>query len=229
MSLILQIDTALNSAIVSIAQNGNLLYEIVNNDPKEHAGFLQPAIETIFKQSALELKDVDAIAVAAGPGSYTGLRVGMASAKGLAFALNKPLITIGTLEILTTTALILGDKSLVNSDTLYCPMIDARRMEVYTALFDEKLQVLFEPAAMILTAEAFANWLLKNKVCFFGNGASKFQTICFHPNACFLPALNNSLAMSKLALEKYSKNDFADIAYSTPFYLKEFFSASGKD
>ncbi|CAN5550323.1 tRNA (adenosine(37)-N6)-threonylcarbamoyltransferase complex dimerization subunit type 1 TsaB [soil metagenome] len=228
MSRILQIDTALNTAIVSIAQNGELLHELVNNNQKDHAGFLQPAIDTILKESGLTLKTIDAIAVSAGPGSYTGLRVGMASAKGLAFALNKPLITIGTLEIMTKNAIMQDEKLHSDDGRLYCPMIDARRMEVYTALYDHMLNILFEPSAMILTPDSFANWLLKNKICFFGNGASKFQTICTHPNASFLLTLNNSLAMNKLALEKYINNNFADVAYSTPFYLKEFFSEPGK-
>ncbi len=228
MSLILQIDTALDTAIVSIAQNGNLLLELTNKDQKEHAGFLQPAIETIFQRVGLDLKAIDAIAVSAGPGSYTGLRVGMASAKGLAFALNKPLITIGTLEIITTNALIQANNSYPDNDAIYCPMIDARRMEVYTAIYDNKLNVLLEPSAMILAPDSFANWLLKNKICFFGNGATKFENISTHPNASFLLLSNNSLAMSKLALYKYISKEFADVAYSTPFYLKEFFSGSGK-
>ncbi|MEO6233507.1 MAG: tRNA (adenosine(37)-N6)-threonylcarbamoyltransferase complex dimerization subunit type 1 TsaB [Ferruginibacter sp.] len=228
MSLILQIDTALDTAIVSIAQNGELLHELTNNNQKDHAGFLQPAIDTILKQSGLTLKTINAIAVSAGPGSYTGLRVGMASAKGLAFALNKPLITLGTLEITAKNALIQNEKLHLHPGTLYCPMIDARRMEVYTALYDNMLNTRFEPSSMILTAYSFANWLLKNKICFFGNGASKFQAICTHPNASFLLTINNSLAMSKLSFEKFINNDFADVAYSTPFYLKEFFSEPGK-
>jgi len=159
--------------------------------------------------------------VSHGPGSYTGLRVGMASAKGLCFALNKPLITVGSLQILARSV---KDTGAAGDNVLFCPMIDARRMEVFTALFDSELAELQEPEAVLLTTETHANWLLKNEVWFVGDGSEKYSKILRHKNAKFVLEGNNSLAMSELAYEKYEAGAFADVAYVEPLYLKEFFS-----
>src|SRR3954463_8376101 len=134
MSFILNIDTSIESAAVCIAENGTELHTISNSTKKDHATFLHNAIKNIIEITSIGLQSLDAIAVANGPGSYTGLRVGMASAKGLCYALNKPLITLGTLNILTKG--VIDDKKKFIGPLLYCPLIDARRMEVYTALFD---------------------------------------------------------------------------------------------
>jgi tRNA threonylcarbamoyladenosine biosynthesis protein TsaB len=230
MSLILNIDTAIDIASVSVSNNGEIIAQSSNNEQKDHGGFLQPAIQALLKNAAVSKAELDAIAISAGPGSYTGLRVGMASAKGLCYALNKPLITIGTLEILAFAAILeTGKKALSSSSMLFCPMIDARRMEVFTALYDQHLLSLLEPCAMILDENSFANRFLKNKIWFFGNGAKKWELICRHENAAFIPVLNNSLAMSKLAYKKYEYDDFADLAYSEPLYLKEFFGGKAQN
>ena len=222
MSLILQIDTALETAAISIAEDGELLGKRFNQEQKDHASFLQPAIQSLFADLKIDLKEIDAIAVAAGPGSYTGLRVGMASAKGFCFALSKPFITVGSLEILTYAAV----REYSEDDILYCPMIDARRMEVYTALYDKDQNTLAEPAAMILEPSSFANWLLKNKICFFGSGSPKWKAISSDKNALFPPPGNNALALSKLAFQKFENQDFTDLAYAEPLYLKEFFATN---
>ena len=221
MSFIIQLDTATKNARISLSKAGQLTFEEVNGQMKDHASFVQPALKRILKKAGITGKEISAVAVSHGPGSYTGLRVGMASAKGLSFALNKPLITVGSLQVLARAV----KNTTVAADTvLFCPMIDARRMEVFAALYDSALRELLEPKAVILTAETYANWLLKNEVWFVGDGAEKYSRILEHKNAKFVMEGNNSLAMSQLAYEKYEAGGFADVAYAEPLYLKEFFS-----
>ncbi len=229
MSILLNIDTAIEIAQVSVAKDGEIIETIFNSEQKDHGGFLQPAIKALIKNTAISLNKLDAIAISAGPGSYTGLRVGMASAKGLCYALNIPLITIGTLEITAFSAILETIDAPSAASSLYCPMIDARRMEVYTALYDNKVNPVLVPCAMILDQNSFANSLLKNNIFFFGNGTKKWNRICNHPNASFLSDVSNPLAMSKLAYKKYVGNDFADLAYCEPFYIKEFFDGITKN
>jgi len=223
MSLILYIDTAVDVAHVGIARNGEIIASVTNSEQKDHGGFLQPAIRMLLKKASVAITEIDAVAISAGPGSYTGLRVGMASAKGLCYALNKPLIAIGTLEILTFAAVLESDITISKTSMLFCPVIDARRMEVFTALYNEKLQTNISPCAMVLDENSFANALLKNVILFFGNGAKKWEAICRHENAMFKSGFNNALAMSKLAHKKFELNEFANLAYYEPLYLKEFF------
>jgi tRNA threonylcarbamoyladenosine biosynthesis protein TsaB len=223
MSFILNIDTATEVACISLGNKGNIVAEIYNREQKEHGSFLQPAINSLLEQTGFTFANIDAIAVSAGPGSYTGLRVGMASAKGLSFALDKPLLTIGTLEILACAIALQMTPHDSNVETLICPMIDARRLEVFTALYDRSLNVILPPCAMVLSKDAFANWLLKYKVVFCGSGSNKWKSMVTHPNAVFPHSGNNSLAMSFLSCQKYLNKSFADIAYAEPTYLKEFF------
>ena len=225
MSVILNIDTALDIACISIAKEGVVINSVSNTEQKDHGGFLQPAIKALLNDATISTGDLDAVAIAAGPGSYTGLRVGMASAKGLCYALKKPLITIGTLEILTFGAIQQYNNTAISSSSLLCPMIDARRMEVFTALYDFSLKPVLEPCAMVLNENSFAKSLLKNQVLFFGTGSAKWELICRHKNALFIPYSSNPLAMSNLAHEKFRDNNFADLAYCEPLYLKEFFGA----
>ncbi len=229
MSLILNIDTAIDIAHISVAKDGEVLAEVSNTDPKAHGSFLQPAIQSLLKNACVTIHELDAIAISAGPGSYTGLRVGMASAKGLCYALNKPLISISTLEILASSAIWDSRQQALPPSTLFCPMIDARRMEVFTALYDQKLQIVLAPCAMVLDENSFANGLLKNHILFFGKGIKKWQSVCQNPNAIFRPVSNNSLAMSKLAAQKFEQKDFANLYYSEPLYLKEFFDNNSKN
>ena len=219
MSLILNIDTATETAQVSFTRDGKLLQSLSNGSQKDHASFLQVAIQQLMNDAAIKLNDVDAIAVTAGPGSYTGIRVGMSSAKGLCYALNKPLITINTLEVLTVAAI---EESHGSVNFLYCPMIDARRMEVFTAIYSSKTTTIFAPCAMILQQDSFINELNKNKIVFFGSGADKWKALCNHPNASFTVVSNLPAAMAQLSHDYYNRNHFADLAYSEPFYLKEF-------
>jgi tRNA threonylcarbamoyladenosine biosynthesis protein TsaB len=219
MSYIINIDTATATAHISIAQDGKLLQALQNESQKDHGAVVQTAIQQLLKTAALSFADIDAIAVTAGPGSYTGLRVGLASAKGLCYALHKPLLTLNTLEVLTTAA-----KKSPNSqpDFLYCPMIDARRMEVFTALYTDTLTALLPPCAMILNETSFSNTLEKEKIVFFGSGAAKWQQVCTHSNASFTTHLALPEAMVDLSYQYFLDQRFADLAYSEPFYLKEF-------
>ncbi len=222
MSWIIHIDTALETANVSIAFDGKLIAEKFNTTQKDHASFLQPSIAELLAFANISIKQIDAVAVVNGPGSYTGLRVGMASAKGLCYALNKPLITIGSLQIMAATAIEQLHKK--DDSTLFCPMIDARRMEVFTALYDQQMIEIEAPCAIDLSEDLFVNRMLKNSLYFFGNGALKWKVICKNKNAHFCTVNNTSLVVSSLAYQKLIKNEFANLAYSEPAYIKEFFS-----
>ncbi len=223
MSLLLNIDTAMDTAYISIARNGIILEEAFNQDQKEHGAFLQPAIQLIAKRAGISLNELDAVSVVSGPGSYTGLRVGMASAKGLCYALKKPLITVDTLLLLTVQAIKEID---TNNTTLFCPMIDARRMEVFTTIYDKGLNMEILPCSMVINENSFSKLLLKNKILFFGSGASKCEKILQNKNAHFIKIIYNSLYMSILAYEKFLSSQFNDLAYTEPFYIKEFYNSA---
>lgn len=227
MSLILNIDTSAAKAAVTIAANGVVLQEAVNADQKDHAAFLHPAIQSILKRAGGSLSDLAAIAVNYGPGSYTGIRVGMSSAKGLCYALNKPLIVLNALEILAKDVIDNQQQPVSFTPPVwYCPMIDARRMEVYTAIYDHELNVILPPAALILDHPGSVNILLKNNVIFFGSGAAKWQQLYGYNNTQFPPLKNTALAMSNLSFDKYKKQQFADLIYTEPMYIKEFYTAN---
>ena len=226
MSIILNIDTALETAIMSIARDGKVLGEVVNTTQKDHGSFLQSAIQSIAKNSGISLTELDAIAIVAGPGSYTGLRVGMASAKGLCYALNKPLIAIVTLEIMAYQAIKEYGSNINNMDTLFCPMIDARRMEVFTAIYDSNHTIVAPPCATVVNDSFFVKEMLKRRILFFGNGSFKWKTICYNKNAYFFLINSNSLYISELSFKKFNNTDFANIAYVEPLYIKEFYTTT---
>jgi tRNA threonylcarbamoyladenosine biosynthesis protein TsaB len=224
MSLILNIDTSTETAHVSIAKDGTVLQAMFNKEQNNHAAFLQPAIKKILIDAEISMHEIDAVAVTEGPGSYTGLRIGMASAKGLCYALNKSLITIGTLEVLTNAAIeIIQQQSSINQNALLCPMIDARRMEVFTAVYDMKLKNIMPPSAVVLDDKSFEDLFSHNHISFFGSGSEKWKAICKNANAFFYDIAISVNAMSKLSKQKFDKKKFADIAYSEPLYIKEFY------
>lgn len=218
MANILHIDTAFNEASVMLAKDGNVVAVIKNDLVKEHASFLHPAIQTVMADNAVSLKDVDAVAVANGPGSYTGLRVGLAAAKGICFALNKPLICLNNLEIMAASA----SKQQKDNDLLYAPMIDARRMEVYTAIYDSNGEIIKPPFSLILGENSFSTSLQEHCILFFGDGSSKWEKICKHPNALFSGQYDTNEAFATLSNDAFMTKTFADNAYTEPFYLKEF-------
>lgn len=219
MATILLIDTALELGSVSLSVDGVPVAASYNEAAKEHAGWLQPAITALLKGHDLSVAALDAVAVSAGPGSYTGLRVAMATAKGLCFALSKPLIAINTLAIMAHAA-----SRQLGSGNWFCPMIDARRMEVFTGVYDAQLEEKMPPQALILTENSFDPWLAQMPVCFFGNGAGKYKNLLKSPRASFEEVKTTVGDGAVLAAEMYSRQAFADLAYAEPFYLKPFYS-----
>lgn len=232
LALILSIDTARETAIVCISRDGILLAESLGLEQKNHASFIQPAILQLMATAGLQLNAADAIAVVAGPGSYTGLRVGLSTAKGFCYALGKPLILLNTLEVMAhsmITAGLAGTESsektgLTPLQTYYCPMIDARRMEVYTGVYDQQLTTILPPTALVLTADSFSDLLENHNMVFSGNGAAKFSEILHHPHARFVSLPHLAPSITALAEQALANGNIADLAYAEPFYCKEFFT-----
>jgi tRNA threonylcarbamoyladenosine biosynthesis protein TsaB len=215
--MILCIETATTNCSVALGKEGALvaLKEDYSNN-YSHAERLHLFIDEILKENGVEPKELSAIAVSKGPGSYTGLRIGVSAAKGLCFSLDLPLISVPTLTSLARQ--VEAEKG-----QFIIPLLDARRMEVYTACFSADMQQLFDTRAEILTPESFKEYLDKGKVSFIGNGVEKFREICGHTNAEFISGkLPSAGEMVQLAEEKFQKGDFEDVAYFEPYYLKDF-------
>jgi tRNA threonylcarbamoyladenosine biosynthesis protein TsaB len=223
MSLLLLIDTALENASVALSENSRLLSVKTNSTQNDHAAWIHPAISGLFKETGRQLTNLSAVAVTSGPGSYTGLRVGMATAKGLCYALNIPFITETTLYLtaLRTARQVNRNYSL---PVLICPMIDARRMEVFTALYDDKLNMVLAPQSLILNENSFETQLQSHTVIFCGNGMPKWRSITHHPNAVFLPVSHQIDDLAAVANEKFNVSRFADLAYTEPDYFKNFYT-----
>ena len=217
MTLILNIETAVDNASVCLSDGNHVLSFMKNENKKDHAAWLHPAIESTMKKTTYKLSDLAAIAVSIGPGSYTGLRIGLAAAKGLCYALQKPLITINTLQVMALAAT-------DYATDLICPMIDARRMEVFTGLFNKSLKTVIEPKALVIDEKSFAEQLVKHKILFFGTGSEKFKAICKDSNAVFENILFDAANMVTLSEKHFTAKEFADLAYAEPLYLKEFFT-----
>lgn len=218
MSIILNIDTAVQSSSICLAKNDVPLALKINPSQKDSAAWLHVAIKELLNEQNMAVKDLDAIAVTEGPGSYTGLRVGMSTAKGLCYVSKKPLITINTLQMMAVAA---QDRS----TNLICPMIDARRMEVFTAIFDQQLHYILPPTNLILDGNSLSKVLKDNVVSFFGDGSVKFQQLVSHSNAIFKAFEINALLMISLSQQKFANQEFTDLAYSHPFYGKDFHSS----
>ncbi len=221
-SLILNIETSTTNCSVSLSKEGEtLVLKEDNNNKYSHAERLHSYIDEVLIKSKIKFSDLDAIAVSKGPGSYTGLRIGVSAAKGLCFAIDKPLISVATLEALAHQIKI--------EEGFIVPMLDARRMEVYSAIFDLNYKQIRETQAQILEEQSFKDYLEEGKVYFIGNGVEKTKTLISHPNAIFvdnkLPSANE---MSLLANNKYKKNDTEDVAYFEPYYLKDFVALKSK-
>jgi len=217
--VILHINTALKDAYIGFSKGDEILGYLSNDNPLDHASFVQSAIKKLSLSLELSLEKIDAVSVINGPGSYTGLRVGLSSAKGICYALNKPLICINTLEWLAK-----GVKS--KDIDIVCPMIDARRMEVYTSMYDLSMKCVMQPTAMILDEKSFEESLSSFKIGFIGDGSEKWKSINQHPNASF-PAFESAiLEQLLLTMIKYEHDIFDDLAYAEPYYIKEFYSPS---
>ncbi len=219
MGTILQIETATSVCSVALSVDGKTIAIKEEKAQNIHASSLTLFIEEVIKSAGINYANLDAIAVSKGPGSYTGLRIGVSTAKGLCFALDKPLIAINTLKMMASGYL---DQH-PNFGGLICPMIDARRMEVFTAVFDHDLAEVQHTHAKIIDEKSFAPELQNHFVAFIGDGAEKCRTTLDHPNGHFYSQNFNSAAlMSKLAFECYLSKSFEDVAYFEPFYLKDF-------
>ncbi len=220
MSCILSIETSTSVCSVALSAEGKVLFEKSSFEGPSHAALLGVFIEEALSVLKENERKLDAVAVSSGPGSYTGLRIGVSLAKGLCFGWNIPLISIHTLDIMAATVI---KQQVVDPDCLYCAMLDARRMEVYASIYDSSMHTVRETAADIVDADTYASYLEKGKVCFFGNGATKCQSVITSSNALFVEDIHPlAVNMVTLAEEAYNKGQFEDVAYFEPFYLKEF-------
>lgn len=219
MAIILNIDTAVESASVCLAKGGRSLQFAINSNQKDHSSWLHVTIQKIIVDTDTNLKDLEAVAVTIGPGSYTGLRVGLSTAKGLCFALNIPLIAINTLELIAYA---------VEKDgaDFICSLIDARRMEVFMAVYDKKMEEIVKPVAMIIEPDSFDSLLASGKILFSGNGSKKLQNSIVHSNAIFNNTVASAADMAPLSERLFVEKNFANLAYVEPFYIKEFYSPS---
>jgi tRNA threonylcarbamoyladenosine biosynthesis protein TsaB len=212
---ILNIETATKNCSVSLAKNGEtILCKEIAEQGYSHAEKLHVFIEEIIKETGIGVNDLNGIAVSKGPGSYTGLRIGVSTAKGLCYALGIPLISVDTLQVLA--------KKVVVEDGLIVPMLDARRMEVYSAIFDKSYSKIKEVQAEILTENSYAE--ITDTIYFIGDCQEKCKTVLTATNFHFLPEIvfPSASEMSALSYEKFINNDFEDVAYFEPFYLKDF-------
>ena len=227
MACILNIETSTRVCSVAISLDGALLFERCDKDGPSHATILGPFIGDALDFLRDEGRTLNAVAVSCGPGSYTGLRIGVSMAKGLCFAHDVPLIAIETTKIM---AALVVDKGLADNGALLCPMIDARRMEVYAALYNKKLEKARDTQADIVDADTYASYLTTNRVLFFGDGAEKCREAIEHENAVFVGGIDPlASAMCRLSDEAFRQQRFEDAAYFEPFYLKEFVATKPKN
>ena len=226
MSYIISIETATKVCSIALHRNGELIALRENNDQHSHSANITIFVDEVVKEAGITFSDINAIAVSKGPGSYTGLRIGVSAAKGFCYGLGIPLISVNTLMAMAQhTALSQYKKE----NTLLCPLIDARHMEVFCALIDTKNQWAKETEAVIVDESSFGQELEKHPIVFFGDGAAKCQSSINHPNAIFINETRPSAKyVGELAWGKFSQKQFEDVAYFEPFYLKEFVATTPK-
>ena len=233
MAVILNIETSTEVCSVALAKDGLLLFEKESREGLSHSELLTVFIQELFAENNFDIKNIDAVAVSKGPGSYTGLRIGVSVAKGLCYALDIPLISVGSLDAMSDFVVKNRQNFVAESGEevlLFCPMIDARRMEVYMALYNSCGETIQPVTAQIIDENSFTDEFWKHKILFFGNGAEKCKTQLTHPNALFGGPLKTSARfMLFLAEEKYNKMKFEDVAYFEPFYLKDFVATIPKN
>ena len=224
--IILHIETSTNICSIAVSENGQCLFSKSDSEGMNHAALLSVFIAEAMEFLKSTSKKPDAVAVSSGPGSYTGLRIGVSTAKGLCYGLDIPLIAVSTLEVLTANALQITDTA---TNSLFCPMIDARRMEVYAAIYNQEGIIQREISADIIDENSYSEILESHIVYFFGNGAEKCKATLTHPNARFIdgmyPLAENMIVLAEKA---YNEKKFVDVAYFEPFYLKEFYTTAAK-
>ncbi len=225
MSYLIHIETSTKVCSVALSENKKILFYKENQEGSSHAELLGVFVHEAFQYAKQNKITLDAVSVSAGPGSYTGLRIGVSEAKGFCYGLEIPLIAIPSLDIMANQVIQSGE----NAD-FYCPMIDARRMEVYAAVYDKKLNKLREIAADIIDENSYSEFLSKGKICFFGDGAEKCKALITSSNAKFLDNIYPMASeMCSIAEKKYEEKEFVDVAYFEPFYLKEFMATVAKN
>ena len=225
--ILLHIETSTSVCSVAASENGTLLMQKINTEGMNHAKLLSVFIAEIIDYLTSLDKKIDAVSLSRGPGSYTGIRIGTATAKGLCFGYDVPLIAVDTLQVMATSAREKIEK-LQNNDLL-CPMIDARRMEVYDEIFSANLSSVEAVKADIIDENSFAEQLENQKMFFFGDGSDKCKEVITHPNAVFVPHVcPEAKYMIALAESKFTAKEFEDIAYFDPLYLKEFQATTPK-
>lgn len=216
MATLLCLETTTTNCSVALAKDDKLL--ALREDKSKnysHAERLHVFIEEVLQEAGLDFQDLDAVAVSKGPGSYTGLRIGVSAAKGLCFSLDIPLLAIDTLQALSR-------QNTTTKFDYYVPLLDARRMEVFTAVYTANGECLLPTEAKIITEDSYASYLEKGKVLFLGNAVKKWEELCAHKNANFLESLPSAKDMVQLANLQYKKSDTKDVAYFEPYYLKDF-------
>jgi len=223
MTLILNIDTSTETAGISLSQDGKSLLLLQNYEQKDHASWLHTAISKMMQETRYRLQDLHAVAVTSGPGSYTGLRVGMSAAKGFCYALGIPLITESTLKVMELAA-----REQAPGTDLFCPMIDARRMEVFTAVYKSDGVELMSPVAMVIDENSFSEYLKDQTMSFFGGGSHKCKPLLTAPSAAFIEIKYNAGYLGILSFLRYLHREFTDTVYSEPAYTKEFYTHKGK-
>lgn len=233
MALILNIETATRLCSVALATDNNILSMRESFEDKSHAANLPLFIREVLDEQKLSVKDLDAVSTGSGPGSYTGLRIGVSTAKGLAYGAKIPLIAVSTLETMFHAALNILKKEkpeiLEDNTAIFCPMIDARRMEVYMAMFDVSGNRLENDQALVIENNSFAELLNSQRIIFFGSGSVKCREILSHRNAYFIDNVYPSaVVMANLSLRFYLEERFEDVAYFEPFYLKDFITTTRK-
>ena len=236
MDRIILIETSTALCSVALAENGAVTAYRESSAPKAHASLTAVFVQEVLAERGVTLADCDAVCVSMGPGSYTGLRVGVSTAKGLCFGAGKPLLAVGTLDTLVAQALETSSSAKAEANVepqsgLYpryiVPMIDARRMEVYAAVFENGKQIT-ETAPAIIDENSYAEYLEQGPVLFIGDGAGKCADVIKHPNAHFCQCHPKASSMLQSAIEAYHRQDFKDVAYFEPFYLKEFVASQPK-
>lgn len=228
MSVILSIETSSQICSVAVSMDGMIDFHIESEEPMQHASLLAQYVDRCLDHIARRDMKLDAVAVSIGPGSYTGLRIGMSLAKGLCFAKDIPLIGVPTLELLAVKAMFgLRDSE---GDEILVPLIDARRMEVYTAAYDFSLKPVLEPQALILDEFSFSQLPADKRIVFIGDGATKARDVVKHPGALFLTnSMPVAMDMTALAERAFRKGEFMDTAYAVPFYLKDYQATKPKN
>lgn len=228
MERIILIETSTSLCSVALAENGAVTAYRESSAPKAHASLTVVFVQEVLEERGLKLSDCDAVCVSKGPGSYTGLRVGVSTAKGLCFGSGLPLLATGTLDTLAAQAVMSRDVGTSADYKYIIPMIDARRMEVYSAVFTAEGSQVTETQPVIVDENSFAEYLEQGPCLFIGDGAGKCADVIRHPDAHFCQCNPKASAMLHPALESLHNGDFCDVAYFEPFYLKEFVATVSK-